>query len=808
MGWEFLVRLIKIKHLLISTALRTGSLLGRHSSLAHDGSFFQIKRRFFLLLTLTMLLSAIACIYTFSFEDTIFPQTWLHNVLNQTRFDKGNMFSDVRSVKNPLAPLPNQQVQPRGTTPQTTDIPIYHHVAHPRNYHFIMDEPDKCKENPFLVFMVPVAPHQVDARNAIRSTWGNESTVQGKTILTLFLVGLTERQKTQEDVKEESRQHRDLIQSNFMDSYFNLTIKTMVIMDWLATRCPQANYSMKVDSDMFINVNNLITLLLRPDTPRENYITGMLMWNRPVVRNKDSKWYVSEELYPEPTYPTYLLGMGYVFSNDLPARLVEVSKVTKPFNIEDAYIGACLKHLGVSPSSPPDPSQFRAYLGQYVREDFLHVITTILGSPQRLRDIWTDITKPVGGRALGVSSPAPQDQTFASSTINSKLFERHFRCIQPQQLSMVTFKGFYRSSLAHDGSFFQIKRRFFLLLPLTILLSAIACIYTFSFEDTIFPQTWLHNVLNQTSFDKGNRFSDVRSVKNPLAPLPNQQVQPRGTTPQTTDIPIYHHVAHPRNYHFIMDEPDKCKENPFLVFMVPVAPHQVDARNAIRSTWGNESTVQGKTILTLFLVGLTERQKTQEDVKEESRQHRDLIQSNFIDSYFNLTIKTMVIMDWLATRCPQANYSMKVDSDMFINVNNLITLLLRPDTPRENYITGNMQWERPVVRDIDSKWYVSEELYPESTYPPYPVGMGYVFSNDLPAKLVEVSKVTKPFNIEDAYIGACLKHLGVSLSSPPDPFLFRDFFEDYVREDFLWVITTILDSPQQLIEIWTDVKQP
>ncbi len=355
-----------------------------------------IKETFILLLTLAFLLSAVAYVSDFSFETVAFSQTWLTKIMNRTNYKIINSTSADNTQKDLLAPLPNQQIQPRGTTvAQTTDLPIYHHVAHPRNYHFTLDEPDKCSQwDPFLVLMVPVAPHEADARNAIRSTWGNESSVQGKAVLTLFLVGLTGGAEAQQQLEEESRQHRDLLQSNFVDSYFNLTIKTMVVMDWLATRCPQAAYAMKVDSDMYINVENLMTFLLSPNTPRQNYITGHLMWDRPVIRDKNSKWYVAEELYPEPKYPTYLLGMGYVFSNDLPEKIVEASKEVNHFNIEDAYVGACLKQLGVAPSSPPDPSLFRVYMGQYNREDFLRVITTILGSPQQLIDIWKDVKRP------------------------------------------------------------------------------------------------------------------------------------------------------------------------------------------------------------------------------------------------------------------------------------------------------------------------------------------------------------------------------------------------------------------------------
>lgn len=273
---------------------------------------------------------------------------------------------------------------------------MHYHEAYPRNYQFIMNEPDICKQQePFLVLMVPVAPQQLEARNAIRSTWGNESVVQGKNITVLFVVGLTGREdeaKQQEQLILESQQYHDLIQSNFIDTYRNLTIKTMVIMDWLAKHCPQASYAMKIDSDMFLNVENLISLLIAQDTPKVNYMTGMVMWDRPVIRDQYSKWYVPKESFPEDTYPTYLLGMGYVFSNDLPEKLVNASKDVPAFNIEDAYIGACLKRLGLSPSTAPDPSKFKAYYsGAYNHNEFSRVITTILSSPNQLVTFWQQL---------------------------------------------------------------------------------------------------------------------------------------------------------------------------------------------------------------------------------------------------------------------------------------------------------------------------------------------------------------------------------------------------------------------------------
>ena len=38
------------------------------------------------------------------------------------------------------------------------------------------------------------------------------------------------------------------------DTYNNLTLKTLAAFDWMLTFCPQAEYLLKTDDDMFIQV--------------------------------------------------------------------------------------------------------------------------------------------------------------------------------------------------------------------------------------------------------------------------------------------------------------------------------------------------------------------------------------------------------------------------------------------------------------------------------------------------------------------------------------------------------------------------
>ncbi|KAJ3588739.1 hypothetical protein NHX12_009593 [Muraenolepis orangiensis] len=275
---------------------------------------------------------------------------------------------------------------------------VHSNLIYPGNYHFILDDTEVCRSIiPFLVLIVPVAPANWKARDAVRKTWGSETRVQGELVQTVFLLGLPSSGNIvvqQEHVLKENLQHHDLIQSDFIDSYHNLTIKTMVIMDWLASRCHMVPYAMKIDSDMFLNVENLVKMLKMPGTPTKEYATGRLKSQTPVVRAKDSQWYVPEDIYPERYFPTYAVGMGYIFSLDMTRRFVEVSKSVPSIYVEDAYVGLCMKMLGLEFTPPPNRNHFRLYLFEYNRCSMSTGITHILKSPEQLMTYWTNLKKP------------------------------------------------------------------------------------------------------------------------------------------------------------------------------------------------------------------------------------------------------------------------------------------------------------------------------------------------------------------------------------------------------------------------------
>ena len=66
----------------------------------------------------------------------------------------------------------------------------------------------------------------------------------------------------------------DIIQENFVDTYANLSVKSLMMLKWYSQSCSdKALYLMKTDDDMYVNLVNLYKLV---KTNKDPYLmTGL-----------------------------------------------------------------------------------------------------------------------------------------------------------------------------------------------------------------------------------------------------------------------------------------------------------------------------------------------------------------------------------------------------------------------------------------------------------------------------------------------------------------------------------------------------
>jgi len=214
----------------------------------------------------------------------------------------------------------------------------------------------------------------------------------------------------------------------------------------------------------------------------------------------------------------------------------------------------------------------------------------------------------------------------------------------------------------------------------------------------------------------------------------------------------------PHNFKYIFNPEDKICGPPIsnnkveLLIMVASSLKNADRRRSIRETWGNKHLLERHHMKLIFLVGTTAKADLEQelDLKTEEENYEDLVREDFIDSYQNLTLKTLGGMKWSAMYCPQTEWVMKTDDDMFINIRHLSQHLNSQENSK--LIMGcikNGPQGAPQPIGLEHAPF-------RSVHPPFTAGAGYVISGDLIQPLYLASLDTKLIRVEDAFLtGYC-----------------------------------------------------
>lgn len=227
------------------------------------------------------------------------------------------------------------------------------------NYRYLINHEQKCaNRDVLLLLLVKSSPENLERRQAIRLTWGNELYIQrniGVTVRVLFVLGIhphpLDRKKLQRKLFYEDQLYQDIIQQDFIDTFHNLTLKLLLQLRWTHTYCDHARFLMSADDDIFVHVPNLIHYLQGIDqTGVKDFWIGKVHRGAPPNRKKDSKYYVSYEMYPWALYPDYTPGAGYVVSRDVASRVYQASlNLNASLYIDDVFMGICASVIGISP---------------------------------------------------------------------------------------------------------------------------------------------------------------------------------------------------------------------------------------------------------------------------------------------------------------------------------------------------------------------------------------------------------------------------------------------------------------------------
>ncbi|NWJ08181.1 B3GN3 acetylglucosaminyltransferase, partial [Crypturellus undulatus] len=300
-----------------------------------------------------------------------------------------------------------------GTLPaHVRDFLLYRHC---RSFPQLLDVPGKCggparSDGVFLLLAIKSSPGNYVRREAIRKTWGRERRVAGAHVRRVFLCGVApgagaDVRKLNRLLQLEHREHRDILQWDFADTFFNLTLKQLLFHNWLADTCPGARFVLNGDDDVFVNTDNMVHFA--QGSPGGHLFVGHLIANVGPIRHSGSKYYVPEQVTASNRYPPYCGGGGILMSGFTALTIHRESRHIELFPIDDVYLGMCLERAGLAPASHNGirtagvhvPANAEPFDPCYYRE----LLLVHRFAPYEMALMWQALQQPLRcGRVMGI----------------------------------------------------------------------------------------------------------------------------------------------------------------------------------------------------------------------------------------------------------------------------------------------------------------------------------------------------------------------------------------------------------------------
>lgn len=202
-----------------------------------------------------------------------------------------------------------------------------------------------CDNHHYLIIVITRAEEQ-EARRQFMATYGRFS--KRYNFVILFPVGLSNDEKVNIALRKEHENHSNILQTNFIDSYRNLTLKSYSYANYVRKNCTNVKAILKVDDDISWNVEKVLNFLEEID-PRENVLYCQTVLKPWVERQENKRWYVSREVYPHEFFPEYCLSPFYAGTPVTFASLYSATSAVNHVWLDDVFsAGIVAQKAGVT----------------------------------------------------------------------------------------------------------------------------------------------------------------------------------------------------------------------------------------------------------------------------------------------------------------------------------------------------------------------------------------------------------------------------------------------------------------------------
>ncbi|KAK5967779.1 Hexosyltransferase [Trichostrongylus colubriformis] len=203
----------------------------------------------------------------------------------------------------------------------------------------ILPKASLCSEVDFVV-VVHVRAEDAPSRNYWRNTYGDRVLKNQFNYSILFSIGKPSTLSDQKKIEEEALECGDILQTDYKDTYRNLTLKHLAELRYLLMACPKNVVVVKMDDDIALNVQRMSTFIKNNLNSEELYCPRL---DVAPIRKSGSKWFVTMEEWNKSMYPSYCWAWCYVAPLIAVERIISVAHSQRFFWIDDVFITGVLR---------------------------------------------------------------------------------------------------------------------------------------------------------------------------------------------------------------------------------------------------------------------------------------------------------------------------------------------------------------------------------------------------------------------------------------------------------------------------------
>ncbi|CAD6195872.1 unnamed protein product [Caenorhabditis auriculariae] len=205
----------------------------------------------------------------------------------------------------------------------------------------ISPDSSQCSGRPKVLIIVLSTAEHFEQRQVIRNTYGNpklSKSVAEKKILVNFIMSRPKSHDLMQKLNKESAIYDDIVVTDLPEHYFLLHLKVFALLDFFRDNCPQADFVLKVDEDVVVDVDRMLYFIERDIHANILSISGIVWVASSALRDPTNKWYVTKEEWPEYYYPRYCDGPFYLIGRSAVKRLLHHAKTTHAFRFEVFFL--------------------------------------------------------------------------------------------------------------------------------------------------------------------------------------------------------------------------------------------------------------------------------------------------------------------------------------------------------------------------------------------------------------------------------------------------------------------------------------